>query len=178
MGLWRHLEANPNRKCRQAPQALSATGAKRHRHQASQAQSAAGAKRRRRQAPQAPSAAGTKRRRRQAPQAQSAAGAKRRRRQAPQAPSVTGTKRRRRQAPRHGSRQEARGPSAARVTSAHPQGSIYLFDHPEGKATVKCVCVYVSGWVSPGSRPCAGVYGCLCVCLRVCGVHPSGKRRG
>ena len=77
---------------------------------------AAGAKRRTRQAPQVPSAAGP-----------SAAGAKRRRLQVPQAPSAAGVL-------QHGSQQEARGPSAARVMSAHPQGCIYVFDHPEGES--------------------------------------------
>ena len=46
--------------------------------------------------------------------------------QAPQAPSAAGVL-------QHGSQQEARVPSAARVTSAHPQGCIYVFDHPEGE---------------------------------------------
>jgi len=56
---------------------------------------------------------------RQAPQAPSAAGT-------PQAPSAAGVL-------QYDSQQEVRGPSAARVTSDHPQGCIYVFDHPEGE---------------------------------------------
>ena len=53
----------------------------------------------------------------------------------------------------HGSQQEARGPSAARVTSAHPQGCTYMCSITRrGKATVKCMCVYV----------------CVCVCVCMC----------
>jgi hypothetical protein len=74
---------------------------------------------------------------------------------------------RRRQAPQHGSHQEARGPSAARVTSVHPQGCIYVFDPPEGKATVKCVCVYVCMRVCVYVCMCVRVYVFMCVCVYV-----------
>ena len=39
---------------------------------------------------------------------------------------------------------------------------IYLFDRPEGKATVTCVCVYV----------CMCVCVCVCVCMCVCVCPP------
>ena len=78
------------------------------------------------------------------------------------APSAAGVKRRRRQAPQHGSQQEARGPSAARVTSAHPGPAvvyIYVFDHPEGTATVKCMCM------------CMCIYGVWCrAVMGICGI--------
>ena len=94
-------------------------GAKHHSRQhhsryAPQALRAAGA------TPQASSAAGRKCRRHQALQASSAAGAKHRRRHAPRAPNAAGAKRR------------SMVPSkklvaqAQRVSSAHPQGRVYM----------------------------------------------------
>ena len=45
-------------------------------------------------------------------------------------------------------------------------GYIFAFDHPEGKATVKCVCVYMCVRVYVCMRVC--VYVCMCVCVYVC----------
>ena len=134
-----------------------AAGAKRRRRQAPEAPSAAGAKRRRRQAPQAPSAAGAKRCRRQAPQAPSAAGAKRRRRQAPLALSAAGAasaadnKRRRRLAPQaccnmaHNRKLVAQAQRGSRALTR--RGVCMCSITRRGKATVKCVCVYVCIYV-------------------------------
>ena len=119
------------------------------------------------QAPQSPSAGG-------APSAQAprAAVAKRRWRQAPLAPRPhTCVKRRRRQAVQHGSQQEARGPSAARVTSAHPQGRIYILclitrrgRRPLSVSVCMCKCVCVCVRVNLHVHAFARV----CICLPSC----------
>ena len=76
-----------------------------------------------------------------APQSPDAAGAKHRRCQVPQAPSAAAL------FPPGSSWLER---AQRGFTSAHPQGCIYtyLFDHPAGEASVKCVHVHVYMYVS------------------------------
>jgi hypothetical protein len=57
--------------------------------------------------------------------------------------------------------------SAARVTSVHPQGCLYVFDHPEGKATVKALCMCMFVWVYACEGVNVHMQTCM-LCLHVC----------
>ena len=64
---------------------------------------------------------------------------------------------------------------AQRGSRTFTRRGVYLFDHPEGKATVKCmyayvcmcVCVYVCMYICACVRVCVCVYVCMCVCVYV-----------